>query len=41
MAALFRVSQLVLLRKQEPRAHGQFPIALGSCLRRSTMWFNP
>ena len=39
MAALFRVSQLVLLRKQEPRAHGQFAAALGSCFRRSTIWF--
>jgi len=30
----------VLLRKQEPRAQPHFPIALGSCFRRSTTGFN-
>jgi len=30
----------VLLRKQEPKAQPHFPIALGSCFRRSTTGFN-
>lgn len=29
----------MLLQKQEPRAHGRFAAALGSCFRRSTGWF--